>query len=577
MSGQSALRELLEAAFPDDAADERLLDMAHRRTVRRIRRARIGTAASAAAAALIAVGIAGALRAPEADVSFADRPVAPESPAAPAPTRVPEAPSTANAPAGPAVGAPVAPGAPAQPAPGWDRAAARLPGRDEVAAAWTGSEMFVWGGLDAEGRVSRDGARWRAADGSWHAVPTAPTTGRVQATAVWTGKQVIVWGGLTDRASSGGTAPRDGAMFDPVAGVWTAIPQAPVPGRSAHAAVWTGRELLVWGGEDARDGAHADGAAFNPATGRWRTLAPSPLAARSGMVAVWTGRELLIWGGAVARGLQDGRTFGDGASYDPATDRWRALPEREPGDGATAVWTGSRMLVFGGMAQGWRTDLVEFDPTRWQWRTLRPASYGPGAYRAVWTGDELLAWRTMPAAAEEERPLALAYRPATDTWVRLAAPPREARGEAIWAGDRLVVCCSPGSRLTVHWYMRGAESRDMHTEIASPWNRCPPPTRAREWAVLLDPPGRASDWDGRLRGCGFTADRMIEIVFLQANGDTAAAGLFLQESEVAGRNWIFDTSVRDLFSEQGLQQRVAEVVLRTQQGRELTRHRLQPN
>lgn len=578
MSGQDTLRDLLEAAFPDDAPDDRLQTAAHQRTLRRIRRARAGAAASAVTAVLIAVGVVGALRTPEADVSFADRPPVPEAPAALVPVPTADASLPVEAPQGPSVLAHSVPGAPVRSGAGWARAAAALPGRDEVATAWTGSEVFVWGGLDAEGRVARDGTRWRAADGTWHAVPAAPTTGRLQATALWTGTHILIWGGLTDRASSGGTTPRDGAMFDPVTGTWTAIPDAPIAGRFAHTAVWTGRELLVWGGEDARRRAHADGAAYNPVTRRWRTLAPSPLAARSSTAAVWTGRELLLWGGAVARGLEGGQIFGDGAAYEPATNRWRSLPEHEPRDGAAAVWTGSRMLVFGGMAEGWHTDLAEFDPATWRWRTLRPAPRGAGGYQVVWTGDELLAWRTTPAATEEDRPLALAYRPATDAWIRLAAPPGDAAGDAIWTGDRLVVCCSPGSRLALHAYTRGTESRDMQTELPAPWNRCPPAKRGQEWAVLLDPPDGTPNWDGRLRGCGFTSDGVIEIVFLHGNGDgSSTAGLYLQESEAAGGNWIFDTSVRELFGEDGLEQNPVELIIRTQQGRELARHRLHAN
>jgi hypothetical protein len=67
------------------------------------------------------------------------------------------------------------------------------------------------------------------------------------------------------------------------------------------AVVWTGRQLVYWGG-----GSHppvrarADGAGFNPGTNRWATLPPAPegqwhLEGDDG-VAVWTGREVLVWG-----------------------------------------------------------------------------------------------------------------------------------------------------------------------------------------------------------------------------------------------------------------------------------------
>lgn len=51
-----------------------------------------------------------------------------------------------------------------------------------------------------------------------------------------------------------------------------------------------------------------------PARLRWRAIARSPLAGRFGHVAVWTGERMLVWGGS-GRGR---RSLGDGASYDPA-------------------------------------------------------------------------------------------------------------------------------------------------------------------------------------------------------------------------------------------------------------------
>ena len=51
-------------------------------------------------------------------------------------------------------------------------------------------------------------------------------------------------------------------------------------------------------------------------------MSPSPLAARR-TAGVWTGKELVIWGG---RNIVDTKYFTDGAAYDPATDKWRMLP-----------------------------------------------------------------------------------------------------------------------------------------------------------------------------------------------------------------------------------------------------------
>ncbi|GGM17335.1 hypothetical protein [Nakamurella endophytica] len=81
---------------------------------------------------------------------------------------------------------------------------------------------------------------------------------------------------------------------------------------------WTGAQMLVWGGWDPTVqamSAMADGASFDPATGQWQLLPQSPLTARASALSVWTGTQLLIWGGQSGFG----EPLNDGAAYTPAT------------------------------------------------------------------------------------------------------------------------------------------------------------------------------------------------------------------------------------------------------------------
>ena len=83
--------------------------------------------------------------------------------------------------------------------------------------------------------------------------------------------------------------------------MWEAMNAAGAPaGRQSHAAVWTGSEMVVFGGENA-GGALSSGGAFNPTTGEWRSLSSGggPLA-RSEAGAVWTGTEMVVFGGRSA-------------------------------------------------------------------------------------------------------------------------------------------------------------------------------------------------------------------------------------------------------------------------------------
>lgn len=67
-------------------------------------------------------------------------------------------------------------------------------------------------------------------------------------------------------------APGEG---DAVEGAWSPMSSAPVDGRVGAAAVFTGEEVLVWGGRP-----RADGAAYDPVGDQWRPL-PLRLSARA--------------------------------------------------------------------------------------------------------------------------------------------------------------------------------------------------------------------------------------------------------------------------------------------------------
>jgi hypothetical protein len=73
--------------------------------------------------------------------------------------------------------------------------------------------------------------------------------------------------------------------------------------------------------------------------------------ARSGHTAVWTGNEMIVWGG---HGDFDLLTyyFNTGARYDPSTNSWTATSIVNAPEGRyhhTAVWTGNEMIVWGGI------------------------------------------------------------------------------------------------------------------------------------------------------------------------------------------------------------------------------------
>ncbi len=261
----------------------------------------------------------------------------------------------------------------------------------------------------------------------------------------------------------------EGPAVPPGDGAWRALAPAPIETRWTPATVWTGTEMLVWGGraryltgplDEAVEGYQgaggyypliagqqvSDGAAYDPETDSWRTLAPSPLAPEPGwgLLDVWTGSEWLVWSYDVA----------DGMAYEPSSDTWRLLAPRPPvsqGAGGgwvpIAVWTGTEALFWGGFDHCAGADCVGvglgFDPATDEWRPLAPAPIGHRQFHGgAWTGDELVVWGgTEWRGAANDGQQGAAYDPTTDSW-RLLAPVEvvfsDARSGTLWTGSEVV-------------------------------------------------------------------------------------------------------------------------------------------
>lgn len=90
------------------------------------------------------------------------------------------------------------------------------------------------------------------------------------------------------------------SLAESYASGWTTAPEHPVEGRGFPSLVWTGDEVIIWGGEDPNKTSwHATGAALDQDELRWRELADSPLAPRDGHVGVWTGSDMIICCGRI--------------------------------------------------------------------------------------------------------------------------------------------------------------------------------------------------------------------------------------------------------------------------------------
>ncbi len=245
--------------------------------------------------------------------------------------------------------------------------------RAGATSMWTGTKMVVWEGHGLQQTATvwyADGAMYDPASDTWTPMSPAPGPNSVYLDpgAVWTGSQMLVWGGLQGSpgpASNAVVAPPSGLSYDPSHDAWAALPSQGQPSsRGGHVALWDGTEMIVWGGAayDASQGGYdtmhpfADGAAYNPATHAWRPISSAPATGLFNATAVWTGTEMLVWGGYAEYPCgADCVGSNYGYRYNPATDTWQYITTVDaPGPRVAngAVWTGQSLVIWGGETVG---------------------------------------------------------------------------------------------------------------------------------------------------------------------------------------------------------------------------------
>jgi hypothetical protein len=229
------------------------------------------------------------------------------------------------------------------------------------------------------------------AAGHWAIVPAAPVGVRA-ASVVWTGKEILVWGEAQLPDSSQSPFRTTGAAYDPNTRSWRVLPFAPIGTANGQAAVWTGSEMVIWGGAST---SISDAAAYDPARNLWRTLPAAPLKRVGYTIGVWTGDRAVFLAGAIA------------IAYLPATNRWQRLPRPTAahpplswrlgvaaGSGRVLAWSVSEAMkqtapnAFEGIGG---TDLFRYDESTNRWTALASGTDAISQpEEAIWTGDRLL-------------------------------------------------------------------------------------------------------------------------------------------------------------------------------------------
>ena len=205
-----------------------------------------------------------------------------------------------------------------------------------------------------------------------------------------------------------------------------------------HSAVWDrdNTQVLVYGGRHdagATSFIHNNLWAYDPSSHAWRELSPVT-SAKFLHSAVWADsyHMMIVWGGLtfVNPNL---RLLNETRVYWPANDTWAMMAPNPYGGrvGQAAVWdsTNNQMLVSGGTPDGnisnSTNDLYAFRPATNSWHRLAsmPANQARGAHAAVW--DTQSAQMIVMGGRKSGNAMTsvFSYKPSTNTWTQLGNAP----------------------------------------------------------------------------------------------------------------------------------------------------------
>jgi hypothetical protein len=308
----------------------------------------------------------------------------------------------------------------------------------------------------------------------WKALPPAPISGRIGEGVVWTGKEMIVWGGAVRAA---GETAGGGAAYAPGRRAWRPIAPAPAGIVGGAAVAWTGDEMIVWA-SNSPDGPVGAGA-YDPDADSWRTLPEGPLGRREGYASAWTGKELLVVGGNVG----DRLATPVAAALDPAAGTWRLLPAlNRLGSlypGASLAWSGHEGFLLGSVCAdraSCSAVFVAYDPATDGMRTIdlakAPIVREQQLSAIAWNGaDVVFTIVGVPTNVNSGRVAVVRYDPETGTWAKGAFAPfpltQGVNQQTAWLGDRLAV---PDGSSGLQVYEPASDDWQTITPGASPLN-----------------------------------------------------------------------------------------------------------
>ena len=202
-----------------------------------------------------------------------------------------------------------------------------------------GNHAFLVRAINSAGKIDKSPASYnwavRLYPGNWTATSTtnAPSA-RTRAKAVWTGTEMIVFGGEI----SFGTYSDSPEKYNPATDTWSVGSSVNSPGgRKDHALSWDSADsrMITFGGYSL--GRLNNGGLYDPAGDSWSAMSLTNAPGyRDHPAGVWTGNKMIVWGGEAADYLNTGGV------YDPVGDSWTETSTANAPEGrtptATAWW-----------------------------------------------------------------------------------------------------------------------------------------------------------------------------------------------------------------------------------------------
>jgi N-acetylneuraminic acid mutarotase len=193
----------------------------------------------------------------------------------------------------------------------------------------------------------------------WTAGPDLPSALGDAAAISYNGKMYVFGGGAE------GAVVKSALVFN--GSKWSAAPEWDLPARRIYpvATVMAGRVFIAGGLTKAGDIAHAETTMWSRSLSKpekdWKTHAAIPSPRRSNFALAAANGKIFLFGGVTE--TDSGYTnLDDAFEYDPAADRWKALPRLPVARRAWfALEVAGRIRLYGGYTNTFEKDIFRID------------------------------------------------------------------------------------------------------------------------------------------------------------------------------------------------------------------------